>query len=77
MHCLVRACIVVTCENSAASWLSSASRQGGALVLEDLLEDVAQDCLRVIGVRHMLAHTQDVAAFADVVLNIIVRTLVS
>ena len=75
MHSLVGASIVV--ENTARAGRAGTSGQGGALVLEDLLEHVAQDRLRVVGVRHMLAHAQDVAALADVVLDVVVCALVS
>lgn len=75
MHRLVRARIVV--ENTAKAGRAAASRQGGALVLEDLLEHVAQDRLRVVRIRHVLAHAQDVAALADVVLDVVVCALVS
>ena len=70
MHSLVGASIVV--ENTARAGRAGTSGQGGALVLEDLLEHVAQDRLRVVGVRHMLAHAEDVAALADVVLDVVV-----
>ena len=74
MHSLVGASIVV--ENTARAGRAGTSGQGGALVLEDLLEHVAQDRLRVVGVRHMLAHAEDVAALADVVLDVVVGALV-
>ena len=74
MHSLVGASIVV--ENTARAGRAGTSGQGGALVLEDLLEHVAQDRLRVVGVRHMLAHAEDVAALADVVLHVLVGAFV-
>lgn len=40
------------------------------------MEHVAQDGLRVVGVRHVLAHTQDVTALTDVVLHIVIGALV-
>ena len=54
----------------------STSRQGGTLVLEDLLKHVAEDGLGVVWVRDVLADSQDVAALANVVLDIIVSALV-
>ena len=35
-----------------------------------------QDGFRVVGIFHVLRDTQDVAAFADVVLDIIIRALI-
>ena len=55
---------------------TSASGPGGALVLEDLLEDVAQNGLRVVGVGHVLTHAQDVTALTDVVLYIVIGAFV-
>ena len=51
------------------------SREGGAFVLDDFLKYIVHNCLRVVG-RRLLSHAQNVAAFLDVVLHIVVRTLV-
>ena len=51
------------------------SRERGAFVLDDFLKYIVHDSLRVVG-RRLLSHAQNVAAFLDVVLHIVVRTLV-
>jgi len=54
----------------------STSREGGTLVLYDLLKYIVQDGLRVVGVAYLRAHAQDVAALLDVVLHVLVCALV-
>ena len=51
------------------------SREGCAFVLDDFLKYILDDCLRVVG-RRLLSDAQNVAAFLDVVLDVIIRTLV-
>ena len=75
MHSLVGASIVV--ENTARAGRAGTSGQGGALVLEDFLENVAEDGLGVVGVRYVLAYTEDVTTLANVVLYVVVCALVS
>ena len=47
-----------------------------ALVLDDFLKYIMQDGLGVVGIFHVLRDSQDVTAFADVVLDIVIRALI-
>lgn len=52
------------------------SRKGGTLVLDDLLKYIVEDFLRIVRVADLRSHAQDVSAFLDVVLHVVVRALV-
>ena len=53
------------------------SRKVRALVLYDLLKYIVQDGFGIIGILYVLGYTEDVATFADIVLNVFVVALVS
>ena len=53
------------------------SRKISALVLDDLLKYIVQDGFGIIRILYVLGYTEDVATFADIVLDIFVVALIS
>ena len=54
----------------------SASREGGALVFDNLLKYIVQNCFGVVRVIDLRAYSQYVTALFDVVLDVIVTALI-
>jgi hypothetical protein len=62
--------------HSRANTVAIASREGGALVLNDFLKYIVQDRLRIVRVVDLPTDTQYVAALFNVVLQLVVVALV-
>lgn len=52
------------------------SREGGALVIDDLLKYIVKNSLGVVWVLHVLSNSQDVSALSYVVVDVFVLTFV-
>ena len=76
---LIRQVVISSVSHSCilvAVVLGSASREVGALVLDDLLKYIVQDSLWIIWVVDLVGDAEDVATLAHVVVNIFVVALV-
>jgi len=75
LGCCVRE-VITSRSTSVEVVLGGASREVGALVLDDLLKYIVEDGLGIIWVVDLSADAENVATFSGVVLDIVVGALV-